>query len=510
MRGIKVTVWCAGVAALLAAGHVSAEATRTYFAGVPTNAAGIWLDGTMRIDQVMPGSPAEEAGVLAGDRVVGMNGRRVRNDLELGLVKSLMGDASGLRLHVLREGRVLALPVPRLEKGLLGVRFSSPLPTIDGVAFNSFGMRPTEYLGTRRGGRADGGALDRLLAEYTATNFHRFHPVLVQLAYFPARATERFHLLAKAKKPGSREWLLGLLKTYYALLESRPADAQRHLKEAKLLTTPMDPFLDGFADFLARIAAQPPDERGVDLRRYGVTPEYFALCFPPPVLPFRVYDWSPVSPALAADFARATEGLPWDPEERDQAARRHAAPGDQPVAERYLHYVHSVMVDCQKHGGWPMRFTPMFSPSGRADLLANLKANFATNAKDRVTCALALLAPSAVEGDTDTFRQALTVVRDAGSRELGVGNFICSEIWNFHDSPAQSAIEAIHREINESLGIPGVYKWLAAQNGSHADRLEYGWYGLNYFGLWDGTGRMRTADTVDALGGPAELMPAGR
>lgn len=500
---------CAWLVGLLVAGSLKAETVRSYFTSWPATAAGIWTNAAIQINEVTPGSPAEEGGVRAGDRVIGANGRRIRTKLEMDMLKTLMVGDGGLRLHVIRDGIVKTLAIPRLDKGRLGVGLAAPRLGVDLIAYESFGIRPAEYLGTQQGGRPDGGALDELLAKWSPNISNDHHPVFFQMAVFPAQASERIHFLAEAKKPGARAWVLALLKANYALIESRPADALRHLNEGKLLTTPMDPFLDGLVDFYSKLAAHPPDDKtGVDLKLYGVTPEYFAVCFPSPVLPLKKYDWSAVSAKFAADFARASEGQPWEAAQREQAASYYAAPESQPVMNRYLHYMLCAMIDSENHGGWPMRFTPMFEPTDRADLLSSLKAYAATSKADRVVSALALISPSAVDGDTDAYRQAMTTLRDAGSSELGLGNSITMTTWAVHQSVNRSAIDKIQREINDSLGIPGIYKWLASQNSAHATRLNAGWYVLEYEGLLDGTTHMRTAATVHALGGPQELMPS--
>lgn len=487
------------------AGELCAAPPLTYFTPVPSDPEAVWEAGALRVDKLAEGGPAQAAGLCVGDRLVGCAGVRVRNDGELRMCLGLVPVGSSVTVAVVRAGHLQRLTIAELDEGRLGAVLVNLVPPVDGVAMTVLGIHPGEYLGTKQGGRPDGGALDALLATYTPTNNHQLHPVLNQLAAFPARGTEAIHRLGPPARAGARDWVLGLLKTHYALLESRTADARRHLEEGRLLDVHLDPFLDGLAGFYAKLAASRPGAQGADLAGYSVTPEYFALCFPPPVLPIKRHDWTPLSPAFAADFERACSGAPWDPAERDRAARQYEAPYDAPAAERYVRYLYSALVDQQQHGGWPIRFEPMMDSADRADLLAVLKRNFATNVRERVLCALALVAPSAVEGDLETYRAAMTALRDAGSRELAEGNVITRSIWNYHWSPARASVYGIHREINEALGIDPFYRWLAEQDPTHAERFAWGWYILNGGGLRDGTGLVRSLATVNALGGPVEL-----
>lgn len=503
---------CGAVGSVLLATAIlaAAEPPRSYFDPVPAKAADIWNDATLLVEGVVAFSPADDAGLQAGDRVIGLNQVRVRTHAEMALAKDLLGGRSGLRIDVVRDGNLLSLPLPPLDEGgRIGIDTTSPVLSGDRAAFESLGIAPAEYLGAARGGRDDGGALDALLAAYAPTNPTRSHPVLLQFAAFPARASERIRTLGATGRPGAREWVLGLMKTYYALVESRWDDAKQHIESARLKTTPMDPFLDGLADFYSRLAATPPDAtRGVVLDRHGVTPEYFALCCPPPVAPLKLHDWTGLSRAFAADFVRRAEGLPWNRVDYERAAQREFAVNRSTPALDYLSLTRGALLYPEVYGGYPTRYTPLGRPDQRAQILSDLKGLFDTDARQRTIAALALIVPSALSVNTNVYREAMTALRDAGSREIGLANAFTREIWMRHGRlPAYTAFEAIRREVNESLGIPGVYPWFAARNRVYADRLQRGWYYLHGSGLSDGSPLLRTAATVEALGGPVELEP---
>lgn len=80
---------------------------------------GVWLrsadDGQVLVGSVQPGTPAEQAGLLAGDRIKAVAGAPVGDSLQ-GVAASLRGEAgSAVRLVVSRDGNDLDLTVTRGE-----------------------------------------------------------------------------------------------------------------------------------------------------------------------------------------------------------------------------------------------------------------------------------------------------------------------------------------------------------------------------------------------------------
>jgi carboxyl-terminal processing protease len=80
---------------------------------------GVWLrsadDGQVLVGSVQPGTPAEQAGLLAGDRIKAVAGSPVGDSLQ-GVAASLRGEAgSAVRLVVARDGNDLDLTVTRGE-----------------------------------------------------------------------------------------------------------------------------------------------------------------------------------------------------------------------------------------------------------------------------------------------------------------------------------------------------------------------------------------------------------
>jgi regulator of sigma E protease len=88
-----------------------------------------WVDPV--VDYVLPESPAEEAGMLAGDIVVAAEGQPIRNSMELGSV--LESSDFPVNLRVNRAGREIDLTVPGVEAEGQGI--------VLGVAFETVTIR---------------------------------------------------------------------------------------------------------------------------------------------------------------------------------------------------------------------------------------------------------------------------------------------------------------------------------------------------------------------------------
>jgi C-terminal processing protease CtpA/Prc len=95
------------------------------FAGPPHVLVGVQLDDSSgeagaRVREVSPGGPAEQAGVRAGDLIVGVNGANVRGQEPAGRVVELLHDVKpGDKVHlkVLRDGKTQDLTVTARPDG---------------------------------------------------------------------------------------------------------------------------------------------------------------------------------------------------------------------------------------------------------------------------------------------------------------------------------------------------------------------------------------------------------
>lgn len=86
------------------------------------------------LEKVLPGSPAEEAGLQPGDIITKFDGRDIRdfNDLRKRVADAKIG--SELKVEVTRDGKTVTLPVTIVEMRRPGVGMPLPAPPSGGVA----------------------------------------------------------------------------------------------------------------------------------------------------------------------------------------------------------------------------------------------------------------------------------------------------------------------------------------------------------------------------------------
>jgi serine protease Do/serine protease DegQ len=101
--------------------------------GLPPGQSGAVLNA------IVPGSAADEAGLKAGDVVVGLNGRQINSAGELRTQIGLLRVGDPVQLEVLREGKRIAVTArvtPREMTEVAGDDF--PNPRLAGAAFRNF------------------------------------------------------------------------------------------------------------------------------------------------------------------------------------------------------------------------------------------------------------------------------------------------------------------------------------------------------------------------------------
>jgi Do/DeqQ family serine protease len=93
------------------------------------------------VTQVRDGSPADTAGIKAGDIVVALNGRPVNNENDLYNAEGLLPINSKVELKLLREGKALTLSVPLSAEQLSSTEGSKLDPRIAGAELSDVGER---------------------------------------------------------------------------------------------------------------------------------------------------------------------------------------------------------------------------------------------------------------------------------------------------------------------------------------------------------------------------------
>ncbi len=120
------------------------------------------------VEEVMEDSPADAAGVEAGDIVVAVDGRRVKNGMELKRAVTAIEPGQAAVVSVWREGKVLEL---RATLGDLATPWNEGTDWL-GVSVHTLTTRDAEALGARglRGVQVDKVSEDSPVAEYLETD----------------------------------------------------------------------------------------------------------------------------------------------------------------------------------------------------------------------------------------------------------------------------------------------------------------------------------------------------
>ena len=87
----------------------TAVSTPAPLSSLPVRRLGIEMDGPVRVRSVLPGTPADKAGILGGDVIIAIDKRMVRDDLE-SVVRALPKNAI-VDVALSREGKHLSVTV---------------------------------------------------------------------------------------------------------------------------------------------------------------------------------------------------------------------------------------------------------------------------------------------------------------------------------------------------------------------------------------------------------------
>ena len=85
------------------------------------------------VAQVLPGTPAEGAGIQAGDVIVEMNGKQVVGSSDLRNKVGLLRVGDAVRLIIERDGEPLTIDLAVGESGKVALRAGSQIPQLEGV-----------------------------------------------------------------------------------------------------------------------------------------------------------------------------------------------------------------------------------------------------------------------------------------------------------------------------------------------------------------------------------------
>jgi hypothetical protein len=446
-----------------------------YFDSLNTNGVSPFC---IRVEKVLEGSPADRAGVEIGDRIVGVEGKRVRDEREYGMIVRCYPNLSELSVTVQRGTEFVNLKFTDLpENRITGCGLVNEPPTgVWDILESRLGIQISDAFKADAKGTAPD-VLGDLMEGFSAVK-PRFsaRPDTLQVAGLPPRAKEAFWRLGARKTDATRQWVLDFIEVYKAMIEEKYKKATDLMAAKRLQTTAPHPFLGQLLWFYGKIAANPPSEaKGIPLQSYGVDPLYFALCYPYPIMLERRTDWFAFNPGFRDAFDAGTGGNSSPDEDLGTLAERFQARPGASLGERYHGCVRSALVALESHGGWPYRSSSIMNDATATNVYAELLERTKTNADEKVSLAFALLIPSVKFQDMRTFTNAYATICEAGTREMGTANAILFNGIRFSQWN-RDAMMARRRAIEERYGYPAFYKALSKLSPEFERRASLGYY----------------------------------
>lgn len=428
----------------------------------------------VRVTQVEAGLPADRAGIRLDDRIIGIDGLRVRNIPETTFLRHYYDRRTNLVLTLVRDGAITNIPVQSLfPVRRLGIQFTETAPALDAVLKawtlswqDVFGVAPPRLA-------ADAGGLPKeLLTAFAVEDpVPRILPFM-RMECFPPRALEALLDPAQDHSPARRESVRHLLQAYACLLAGKYPAATSLIADPRLFEQDSDPFLRQLAGFYKALAERPVSREGIQVSRYGVDLAFFVMCYPYPLVP-EVSGSGPVFDAeFQARFNKASSGLDLFSDDLNRDAHLYLAK-ERGTAEEYVGQVKASLLDLENQGGWPFRSYLIYDKAKRPVILNQLLARLDEQPDRILETAFAILAPAMIERNTAAFERAYAIVAASGGREAGFANDLIrltERHWGLKTGR--------HREVMRRIGAErpqaAIYEYLASASPAFRRRAEAG------------------------------------
>ena len=383
----------------------------------------------LTVGNVFEDSPAREAGLRPGDRIVGVDGVRVRTPAEYTFMRYYHDSRPVLALTVLRRESLVDVPIEEtvpVRRG--GFYWRSP--------YDKYYELLLDWNLKFNGGRqmfTRAGVKEETQEDVVTDLFDSFgvkKPRIVTqagrlLTRFPARGWETLVALMAGGRADDRRWVEAILNVYLHLRFEEMQQAAKMIAETKLESRAPTPFLKDLVTFYRRVSEGPPGWGAPRIwERYETDLAFFVVCYPYPVRKEKGTTKSfAFDPEFQRMFDEATAGIWVDHGAIGAKAMRyaHAGAGGDPV-ERYVGQVRAALLDPGEHGGWPYRSPVAMTNEQRTKILAGMAERLKERPEERVLTAFVMLCPAVVNNDSHQFNRVYPILFNAGTRERACAN----------------------------------------------------------------------------------------
>lgn len=473
----------------------------------------------LAVGEVFEGSPARRAGLRAGDRIVGIDGARIRTPSEYTFMRYYYDTRRDITLTVLRR------------KALIDVFIGDAAPVRRGGfywrnAYTGFHDHLAEWDLELAGGRkalirSSGGKTGKEESkDAVADLFDAFgvrEPRIATqagrlLLFFPARGWESLTRLMASDRAGDKEWGKAILNAYIHLRFGELTEAAKTIADKKLTENAPDPFLGDLAVFYRKICGSPPEwGRKQIWEAYGVDLTFFVICYPYPVKPEKAVTKSfAFDPEFQRLFDQATAGVWVDWEGIKSRAMRYANEGEGDPIETYVGQIKASLIDMKNHGGWPFRSALVQTHDQRTRILAAMTRRLKERPEERVLTAFVMLCPAMLNNDAHQFKRVYPILFRAGIRERASANAMVGGALNIWKQ--RQKYRDMIAEFEKSDPKPEFYEYMLRTSPGFRNRLRHGSYYRYDYGVmgleaWANEGMH---DVARALTAPLELAELDR
>jgi len=480
MKNRLLQVGCAGLAigwtALLA--RASEQPLSRYFdetAALKT----VPTQFVLRVRMVVPGFPADAAGIRPGDVLLGVDGLRVRDSREWFMLRMFDISRPDLSLTLARGDtiRVVAFqttrPIRRVSLDATDVHPN----LLEELEHAGIDLKAIES-GSSAPGR-ETNEVASVLDAPGATNRHVTAETTGSILALPARIQDSLLALSASTNAADRRWVSDFLEVFHLLTEEKWSAATQRIRDRNLESLGADPFLRSVVAFYRNVAAQPP-RRDAELsaERYAVDIPFFALCYPYPLCGENSHSFA-ADPRFQRCFNRVFSYTSTAPHALVSAASSYAGAAlsddDDPLpdVERYIAQVKASILDEQNHGGWPYRSAIIYERPGRQQTMAALKQRLVAQPDDAVITAMAMIGPCVIDNNLDDLHRAYQIIVRAGAREAWTADRIVNQACQGWPNDDRDGIVQVLADFDNRPSLPAFYQCMAAASRIFQHRTSH-------------------------------------